>query len=116
MTDIILRLLISGAFVILIAWITPGVEIRDFGSALVVAAVLAILNYFVRPIMVILTLPITLITFGLFIWVINALMVYLTSSIVSGFRVDGFRYALLYSLFLSILNYFFGQHGMLTVF
>jgi putative membrane protein len=114
--DFIIKLLVSGAVVIITAWITPGVYIRSFGSALIVALVLALLNIFLKPLMVVLTIPMTIITFGLFLFIINALIVYLTSKIVSGFHIDGFGWALLYSLFLSIISYVFGDNGILTIF
>ena len=114
--EFIIRLLISAAVIILTAWITPGVQIRSFWSAIVVALVLALLNIFLRPLMVVLTIPITVITFGLFLFIINAMMVYLASKIVSGFRIESFGWALLFSLFLSIIVYIFGENGVFTFF
>lgn len=114
--DFIIKLLVSGVVILLTAWITPGVQIRGFGSALIVALVLALLNLFLKPLMLILTIPITVVTFGLFLFIINALMVYLASKMVSGFKIDGFGWALLFSLFLTIINYIFGENGVLTFF
>ena len=100
----ILRLLLSALAVILLANILPGVEVSAFGSAVLVAVVLSLLNLIVKPILVILTLPVTILTLGLFLLVINALIILLASSLVSGFSVDGFWQALLFSLLLSILE------------
>ena len=94
----ILRLLLSALAVILLANILPGVEVSAFGSAVLVALVLSLLNLIVKPILVILTLPVTILTLGLFLLVINALIILLASSLVSGFSVDGFWQALLFSL------------------
>jgi len=114
--EFFVKLLISAVVIILTAWITPGVQIRSFWSAIVVALVLALLNIFLRPIMVVLTIPITIVTLGLFLFVINAFIVYMAGKMVSGFRVESFGGALLFSLFLSIISYIFGQNGPSTIF
>ncbi len=106
--DIILRLLVSAVAVMLAAWLLPGVSIRSFWTALVVAIILALFNTFVKPIMVFLTFPVTVFTFGLFLFVINAVIILLASYVVSGFSVDGFWWALLFSLILSLIQYVFG--------
>lgn len=116
MLEFLIKLLISGVVVIITAWITPGVQIRSFGSAVIVALVLALMNIFLRPIMIVLTIPITIMTLGLFLLFINAFIVYLVSKIVSGFKVDGFGWALLFSLFLSLISYIFGDMGTTTIF
>ncbi len=85
------------------AFLLPGVHVNGGLTALIVAAVLALLNAFVKPILVILTIPITLFTLGLFLLVINALMILLTSHIVKGFEVDGFWSALFFSFVLSLI-------------
>lgn len=100
----ILRLLLSALAVILLANILPGVQVNAFGSAIIVALVLSLLNFLVKPILVLLTLPVTILTLGLFLLVINALIILLASSLVSGFNVDGFWYALLFSLLLAVLE------------
>jgi putative membrane protein len=82
----------------------PHIQIPDFVTALVFAGVLAILNAIVKPILVILTFPITIITVGLFLLVINALMIILASKLVKGFMVDGFWWALLFSVLLSVVS------------
>lgn len=111
--DIIIRLLVTAVAVMLAAWILPGVSIKSYWTALLVAAILALLNTFVQPIMVFLTIPFTVFTFGLFLFVINALIILIASYIVSGFKVDGFWWALIYSLLLSIIQYIFGYQNSL---
>lgn len=114
--ELLIKLLISAVVIILTAWITPGVQIRSFWSAVVVALVLALLNIFLRPIMVVLTIPITIMTLGLFLFIINAFIIYVAGKMVSGFKVSGFGSALLFSLFLSIISYIFGENGPSTIF
>jgi putative membrane protein len=101
---ILVQLLLTAIFVVTIANLLPGVHVVDFTTSLVVAAILAILNIFVKPILILFTLPITVLTFGLFLLVVNALLILMCDSLVSGFRVDGFWWALLFSLFLSFLQ------------
>ncbi|QSS96234.1 phage holin family protein [Psychroflexus sp. ALD_RP9] len=101
---LILRLLVSAIMVVVLANILPGVYVGGFLEAIVLAVVLALLNMFVKPILIVFTLPVTIISFGLFLLVINALIILLADSLVSGFRVDGFWYALIFSLLLSILQ------------
>ena len=100
----ILRLLLSALAVVLLANILPGVHVATYGIAILVALVLSLLNMLVKPLLVILTLPVTILTLGLFLLVINALIILLASSLVSGFNVDGFWWALLFSLLLSVLQ------------
>lgn len=104
MTKIILKLLLTSVAVLLIAHVLPGVTVVDFGAALLVALVLGILRIFVKPIMVLLTLPITILTFGLFLFIIDALIVYLIPHIVDKFIINSFWTALLFSLILSVLQ------------
>jgi putative membrane protein len=96
--------LITTLAVIICAYLLPGVTISGFAPALVTALVLGILNTFIKPVLILLTLPLTLITLGLFTLVINALLILLTSAIVPGFDVRNFGWALLFGLLLSILN------------
>lgn len=100
----ILRILLTAVAVIILANFLPGVTIAGFTSAIIVAVVLALLNGIVKPVLVILTLPITIITLGLFLLVINACIILLANHFVSGFTVDGFWIALLFSLLLSLLQ------------
>ncbi len=85
-------------------WIVPGIRVRSTGALLLAALVLVIANSLIRPLLLILTLPLTVLTFGLFILVINALMFLLTSSIVSGFEVKGFGAALLGAIVMALLT------------
>lgn len=100
----ILRLLLSTLAVIVLSKVLPNVSVDTYTTALIVAVVLSLLNFIVKPIMVILTLPITIITFGLFLLVINAGIILLADHFVDGFAVNGFWWALLFSLLLSFLQ------------
>jgi putative membrane protein len=91
------------------AYIVPGVSATGWLTVAIVAVILGAVNFFVRPVLVILTLPITLVTLGLFLLVINALMILLVAWLVPGFAVAGFWSALLFSLMVSILNAFFNR-------
>jgi putative membrane protein len=82
-----------------------GVEIKNFWSAVFVAALLAIVNVLVKPILVILSLPITILTFGLFVWVINAALIMLVDAMVEGFKVKSFGWALAFGLVMSIISW-----------
>lgn len=96
--------LVSGLSIFIAAHIIPGVEVADLTSALIVAVVLGIINTFLKPILTILTLPITIVTLGLFSLVLNALLIMLASRIVTGFTVSGLLPAILFSIVLSIVN------------
>ncbi|MBO0937958.1 phage holin family protein [Fibrella sp. HMF5335] len=102
---LIIRVLISAVAVYIASRFVPGVRVANFETALIVAIVLGLLNAFVKPILTILTIPITVLTLGLFLIVLNVLMVYLTASLVSGFRVDGFIAALLFSIVVSVVTW-----------
>ena len=101
---LLLRILITSGLVLLIANFMPGVHVANFTTALIVAVVLGLLNIFIKPILVILTLPFTIVTLGLFLLVINAIIILLCDNIVGGFGVDSFWTALFFSLVLSILQ------------
>ena len=101
---LLLRLLVTAALVLLIAHFLKGVHVASFTTAIIVAIVLGLLNIFIKPILVILTLPVTVITLGLFLLVINAIIILLCTNIVGGFAVDSFWTALLFSIILSILQ------------
>ncbi len=104
---IVLKILITALGVILLSQILPGIEVSSFLSAVFVAITLGFLRLFVKPILIFLTLPATIITLGLFLFVINAVIILLASSLVSGFYVSGFWAALLFSLLLSIFQSLF---------
>ncbi|MCC6643197.1 phage holin family protein [Candidatus Peregrinibacteria bacterium] len=84
--------------------LSPGIQVADFTTALVTALILGLINAIIKPIIVILTLPINILTLGLLTFVINALLVLLAANIVPGFQVAGFWYALLFSLIVSVIN------------
>ena len=100
----ILKWLLSAAALLGVAYIYGGVSVASFSSALVAALVIGLLNMLVRPVLVLLTIPITLLTLGLFLFVINALMFWAASGLVGGFNVSGFWAALLGSLIYSALG------------
>lgn len=105
--NFIIKILVSALAVLLGAYLLPGVEVVSFGTTVLVAVVLAILNTLVKPILIILTIPVTILTLGLFLLVINALIILLADALVGGFIVEGFWYALLFSILLSILSWLF---------
>jgi len=96
--------LLSGLVVLSASYLLPGVHVESFLTALVVALVLGVVNILVKPLVFVLTLPLTLLTLGLFSFVINALMVVITEWLVPGFQVDGFLWAMLFSLTVSVLS------------
>jgi putative membrane protein len=98
------HLILTAVLLLLVSNLVRGVYVQDFGSALVGALVLGFVNAVVRPLMVLLTLPFTILTFGFFLLVVNALMLWLMAALVSGIRVQGFGPALLGSLALTLLN------------
>jgi putative membrane protein len=98
------RLLISAVVAFGLSYLLPGIHIDQFTTALLVALVLALLDAIVKPILVILTFPITLLTFGLFLFVVNAIIIWMATKFVKGFQVDGFWWAILFSLLLSLIT------------
>ena len=105
MTHILVSWIVTTLAILVVTYVLPGVRVSSLGAAVVAAAILGILNALVRPILIILTLPLTIVTLGLFLFVINALMFQLAGSLVSGFHVDSFWSALLGSLIVSIISY-----------
>jgi putative membrane protein len=97
----IVRWMLLAAALLLVAYLYPGVSVTSFGAAMVAALVLGLLNAVVRPLLVLLTLPVTLLTLGLFLFVVNALMFWAAASILEGLHVTGFGAALLGSLIYS---------------
>jgi putative membrane protein len=100
----LINLFFTTLFVIVLAYLMPGVTIDSFITALIVAAVLGLLNIFIKPILVLFTLPVTVLTLGLFLLIINAIIIMLCDALVDGFNIDGFLNALLFSLVLSFLQ------------
>jgi putative membrane protein len=99
---IVVRWLLLAAALLLVANLYPGVQVATFGAAMIAALVLGLLNTLLRPILVLLTLPVTVLTLGLFLFVINALMFYFAASLLAGFHVNGFVAALIGSLLYSL--------------
>jgi putative membrane protein len=102
--SLLARWIVNAAALLLVAYLYPGVSVEGFGAALVAALVLGLVNAVVRPLLVILTLPVTLLTLGLFIFVINALLFWFVAEIVHGFRVSGFGAALVGSILYSLIT------------
>lgn len=101
---LLLKWLLSATALLLVAYLYSGVEVRSFSGALMAALVIGLFNTIVRPVLVLLTLPITLVTLGLFLFVINALMFWAASGVLSDFHVRGFGAALLGSLLYSVIG------------
>lgn len=101
----IVKLIINALAVFFAAHLLPGVHVANFTTAILVAIVLGLLNILLKPILIILTIPITILTLGLFLLVINAVIVLVCSGLVGGFIVDGFLYALLFSFVISAITY-----------
>lgn len=100
----ILKLLLTAVAVFVLAYVLPGVEVSGYLSAVIVAVVLAVLRLIVRPILVVLTFPVTVVTLGLFLLIINAVIIMLADFFVAGFEVRTIWWALLFSLLLSFLQ------------
>lgn len=99
------RLMLLSIAVMIGAWLLPGVGVSSFWAVLLTAVVISLLDNLVRPILIVVTLPVTAITLGLFLFVINAIIILMASAIVDGFKVDNFGSALLFSLILTVVNY-----------
>lgn len=107
--NMIIRFLLSGVAVMLTAYLLPGVHVQDYWAALLVAVIISVSNVIIRPILIILTIPITILTLGLFLLAINAFIILMVDSFVDGFRVDGFLWALAFSLILTVFNSLFSD-------
>ena len=103
--SLIVHWLIYAVAIVITAYLLPGVRLSGFPAALIAALVLGLVNTFFRPLLLLLTLPLNILTLGLLTFVINALLILLTSSLVPGFVVTGFWWALLFSLVLSVIHY-----------
>lgn len=102
--NFLIRILVIAAVSFGLAHVLTGIHVDSFWTALVFAVVLAILNIFIKPLLILLTLPVTILTLGLFLFVINALVVLLASKFVNGFSIANFWWGLLFSLILSIIT------------
>jgi putative membrane protein len=106
--NLILVWILNAVALLVVAYILPGISVASFGSALIAALVLGLLNMLVKPVLILLTLPITIVTLGLFLIVLNALLFWLAGSILRGFQVGGFWWAvggaILYSIISGLLS------------
>lgn len=100
----LVNILVSGLAVFISAYIIPGVQVSGFFTSIVVAVVLAIVNALIEPVVLLLTLPINILTLGLFTFIVEAMMVFLVSAIVPGFKVNGWLSAILFAIVLSLVN------------
>lgn len=101
---LLFRILITAFIVVALANMLPGVAVQSYWTGIWVAIVLGLVNILVKPILILFTLPVTIFTFGLFLLVINAVLILLVTSLVGGFHVDGFWWALLFSVLLSLFQ------------
>ena len=111
MTKLLIKLLLTGLAVMITAHLLPGVHVEDYWIALIVAGVLALLNVTIKPLLVLLTIPISVLTLGLFLLVVNVIIIFIAEWLVGGFEVDNFWWALLFSLILSLINSLFIRLG-----
>ena len=102
--NFILKIVLTAVAVLVIAHFLPGVSVENFTSSVIVAVVLALLRVTIKPLLIILTLPVTIVTLGLFLLVINALIILLADNLIDGFNVTGFWVALIFSLILSVFE------------
>ena len=107
--ELIIVWLLNAVALLIVAYILPGITMASFGSALAAAVVLGLLNTLVRPVLVFLTLPITVVTLGLFLLVINALVFWMAGSVLKGFQVAGFWWAMLGAVVYTIVSGFLSR-------
>lgn len=108
MIEILITLIVNAALILVFSKILPGIQVKSFATAFVVAILMALLNSFVKPILIFLTLPVTLLTLGLFILVINAFLIWLAGQLIKDFKVNGFWPALFMGIFISLANWILG--------
>ncbi|MFV9484079.1 phage holin family protein [Christiangramia sp. OXR-203] len=101
---LLLRLLLTAVAVVILAKILPGVSVDSYWTAIIVAVVLSLLNFIVKPILVLLTLPVTILTLGLFLLIINAIIIFMADGFIDGFDVNGWFMAIIFSLLLSLFQ------------
>src|SRR5438874_801356 len=113
MGSLLIRWLVTTLAILLVPYLVPGVQVDSFGSALAAAAILGVLNFLVRPVLIILTLPLTILSFGFFLLVINAILFDMMGSIVRGVHVAGFGSAFLAGLVVTVVTWamHLGRHG-----
>ncbi|WKN42626.1 phage holin family protein [Tunicatimonas pelagia] len=107
--SLIVKWLLSAIAVMITAYLLPGVSVESFWAALVVAVILALFNAVLKPILVILTIPITILTLGLFLLVINAIIILMTDVLIGGFTVSNFWWAIAFSIIMAILGSLFND-------
>jgi putative membrane protein len=116
---LVVRWIVSAIALYLTSEIVPGIRVASVGSLLLAAVMIGVINAFVRPVILLLTLPLTVVTLGLFVFVVNALMLWLASAFVPGFAVRGFGAAffgwILLSFFTFVINVLIGEHGRIEV-
>lgn len=105
----IVNLLINGFAVFVADYLLAGVTVDSFFTAIIVSVALGIVNIFIKPIVLLMTLPLNIITLGLFTFIVNGLMVLLVSSFITGFKVDNFGWAMLFSVVLWAVNFVFNS-------
>ncbi len=101
---LIINWVLSAIALLAVTYLYSGVQVTSFGSAMIAALVIGLFNTFLRPVLVVLTLPVTVVTLGLFLFVINALMFWSASGVLDGFKVDGFGAALVGSVIYSVFG------------
>lgn len=104
MLNLLVKWFIFALLIVFISWVVPGIHVANFLSAMFVCVIIALINTFIKPFLQLITLPITILTLGLFAFVLNALLFMLAGHIAPGFQVDGFLSALLGSLLLSLFS------------
>lgn len=102
--DLLRNLLINTISIFVVSYVLPGIQIDSFLTAVIVAVVMAVLNVTLKPLLILVTIPITIITFGLFLLVINVLILYAAGALIDGFHIAGFWWALLFSILVSFVN------------
>lgn len=102
--NVLVKIILSSIAVIIASYLLPGVSVDGFTTAVIIAVLLSLLNVTVKPLLILLTIPLTVFTLGLFLLVINAIIILMADAIVSGFEVHSFWWALLFSLLLSLIN------------
>lgn len=109
LTTVITKIFVGGISVFLADWLLSGVTVDSWWTSFLLAAVIILINLTLKPLLVILTFPITLVSLGIFLLVINALVILMAAELVRGFTVDGFWWALAFSIVLSLVNAVFGN-------
>lgn len=104
MAAMLLVWILNAVALLVVAYVLPGIHVASFGSAMIAALVLGLLNALIKPVLVVLTLPITLVTLGLFLFVLNALVFWFAGSILKGFSVDGFWWAFIGALVYTLVS------------